>query len=63
MAEKKAKPPKPNELNGDTFTTPGGMFIYEKVFDLAKDVGYLKGMMALIVIALGVLIARAFEAI
>lgn len=65
----KKKPLKPEELNGDHFNTPGGVLIYELVFELGSRLGTLEGMVKIVLVLIpvifammGVLLAKEFGA-
>ncbi len=58
---KKSQHPRPEELNGGTFSTPGGEYIYGVVIDVVGRVGSLEGQVKLILIGMGIIIAFLAE--
>jgi len=58
----KKKHPHPDELTNGEFTTEGGKRTYDLLYDMNRRVGRLEGTFALIIVMMGFILSKVFNA-
>ncbi len=57
------KPKHPSEVNGDSFQSPGGKNLYDMMYGIHGRVSRLEAGGAIVLLLLGVILAKLFGAI